>query len=189
MTQTLSLPISLADLLHGRSVESERLEFKAGWNPESILHTMCAFANDFHNLGGGYIVVGVAEVGGQAVLPPSGLEPSELDRIQKEILRLSHNAIQPPYHPVMMPAVFEGRSILVLWCPGGETRPYSARVSLAKGKKHVHWLHSERLQHGQGERGSGTRADVPSGDGPLRRSGESAGSGRRSGRQAHAGVS
>ena len=27
--------------------EWERLEFKAGWNPQDALHTLCAFANDF----------------------------------------------------------------------------------------------------------------------------------------------
>ncbi len=37
---TLSISISLADLLHGRSVESERLEIKAGWNPESVMHSV-----------------------------------------------------------------------------------------------------------------------------------------------------
>lgn len=55
------LPINLADLLRQRTVEGERIEYKAGWNPESVLHAMCAFANDFHNLGGGYIIVGEVE--------------------------------------------------------------------------------------------------------------------------------
>lgn len=40
------LPINLTNLLHQRTVESERIEYKAGWNPESILHSICAFAND-----------------------------------------------------------------------------------------------------------------------------------------------
>ena len=52
------LPININDLLHGKAVEWERLEFKQGWNPLDTLHTLCAFANDFHNLGGGYVVVG-----------------------------------------------------------------------------------------------------------------------------------
>lgn len=59
------LPINLTNLLHQRTIESERVEYKAGWNPESIVHTLSAFANDFHNLGGGYVVVGVAEENGQ----------------------------------------------------------------------------------------------------------------------------
>jgi ATP-dependent DNA helicase RecG len=45
------LPINLDDLLRQRTIEGERVEYKAGWNPEVVLHTICAFANDFHNLG------------------------------------------------------------------------------------------------------------------------------------------
>ena len=55
----MSLPINIKDLVHGHSVEWERLEFKRGWNPEEVIHTMCAFANDLHNWGGGYIVIGI----------------------------------------------------------------------------------------------------------------------------------
>ena len=57
----MSLPINIEDLLHRNKVESNRVEFKKGWNPASIYHTICAFANDLDNLGGGYIVVGVEE--------------------------------------------------------------------------------------------------------------------------------
>ncbi len=128
----MPLPINLQDLLHGDTVESERLELKAGWNPEATLHTLCAFANDFHNLGGGYIVVGVAERGGLPILPPEGLARDAIDRIQKELLNLGNNAIQPPYHPIAEPYTVDGRHILVLWARGGQTRPYKARVSLAK---------------------------------------------------------
>ena len=63
----MNLPININDLLTARTVEWERLEFKAGWNPEAVLHTMCAFANDFHNLGGGYIIIGVDEDNGRPV--------------------------------------------------------------------------------------------------------------------------
>ncbi len=57
----MALPINIEDLLQQRKVESSRIEFKEGWNPVSIYHSICAFANDFDNLGGGYILVGVAE--------------------------------------------------------------------------------------------------------------------------------
>ena len=52
---TVALPINIDSLLRRRTIESERVEYKAGWNPESVLHTLGAFANDFHNLGGGYV--------------------------------------------------------------------------------------------------------------------------------------
>lgn len=130
----MSLPIAITDLLHGHAVEWERLEFKKSWNPIDVLHTLCAFANDFHNLGGGYIVIGVAEENGRPVLPPVGLTPQEADRIQKELLNLGNSALRPPYHPLAAPYEVEGKLVLVLWAPGGRTRPYRARVSLAKDK-------------------------------------------------------
>ena len=69
----MPLPINIHELFRGKSVEWERLEFKEGWNPLSTLHTICAFANDFHNLGGGYIVIGVEEKDGRPVFLPRGL--------------------------------------------------------------------------------------------------------------------
>lgn len=111
---TTKLPINLADLLRQRTVEGERIEYKAGWNPESVLHTMCAFANDFHNLGGGYIVIGVEEKNGRPVLPPKGVDPDNLDAIQKEILNLGHHALLPSYHPLSTSYVVEGKPVLIL---------------------------------------------------------------------------
>ena len=84
----MALPVNIEDLIHGRTVEWERLEFKKGWNPEDIIHTMCAFANDLHNWGGGYIIVGIAENNGQPGLPPVGLQQNQLDTIQKKIIEL-----------------------------------------------------------------------------------------------------
>ncbi|WP_314878910.1 Fic family protein [Haemophilus parahaemolyticus] len=129
-----ALPINITDLLHQRRVESERIEYKADWNPEDILHTLCAFANDFYNLGGGYIVVGVAEQNGLPVLPPQGLSPEKIDKIQKELLSLEKNAISPSYHTLTEVCEIDGKSILVLWAVAGEMRPYKCKISLAKDK-------------------------------------------------------
>lgn len=135
----VKLPINIADLLTRRRVESERIEYKSGWNPEAVLHTLCAFANDFHNLGGGYVVIGVAEQNGQPQLPPVGLLPEQIDAIQKELLNLGHSAISPPYHPLTATYDIQGKTILVLWAPGGETRPYKAKTRL--GDKHNTWAY------------------------------------------------
>jgi ATP-dependent DNA helicase RecG len=128
----MALPINIADLLSGSFVESERIEFKKGWNPLATLHTLSAFANDFHNLGGGYLVIGVEEKDGQPVMPPAGLPPGQLDSIQKEILNLGHSALQPYYHPVIDPVIINGKHVLILWAPGGQTRPYRAKLGLGK---------------------------------------------------------
>ena len=83
----MALPINIKDLVHGRTVEWERLEFKQGWNPEVVIRSMCAFANDINNWGGGYIIIGIAENEGQPVLPPVGLQQNQIDSIQKEIIQ------------------------------------------------------------------------------------------------------
>lgn len=57
----MSMPIDIETLLNKQRIESERIEFKRGWNPAGIYRTICAFANDFDNLGGGYILVGVEQ--------------------------------------------------------------------------------------------------------------------------------
>ena len=62
----MALPINIEDLLRKQKIEGSRIEFKAGWNPDSIYHSICAFANDFDNIGGGYILVGVEEENGIA---------------------------------------------------------------------------------------------------------------------------
>lgn len=129
------LPINIDDLLKKRTIESERVEYKESWNPERILHTICAFANDFHNLGGGYIVIGVQEQDGMPQLPPVGVLPSEIDRIQKELLFLERNAIQPSFNTLTATYEIQGKTVLVLWAVGGEVRPYKAKKSLAKDNK------------------------------------------------------
>ena len=53
----MALPLNIDDLIHQRKVESARIEYKKDWNPEKVLHSVCAFANDIDNWGGGYIIL------------------------------------------------------------------------------------------------------------------------------------
>ena len=55
----MALAINIDDLLNKQKIESNRIEFKKGWNPDSIYRSICAFANDLDNIGGGYILIGV----------------------------------------------------------------------------------------------------------------------------------
>lgn len=150
----MSLPVSVDSLLEGQSVEWERLEFKEGWNPESTLHTICAFANDFHNLGGGYIFIGIGEDSGRPVLPPSGLEPNQLDKIQQKLVELSYR-LDPTYTPVISPERIDDEHVIVVWVPGGDQRPYKAPVSLAsKNKQYEYYIRKASTTvraHGQDE--------------------------------------
>ena len=134
------LPININDLLAKRTIEDERIEFKASWNPEAILHTLCAFANDFHNLGGGYVIVGVEEKDGVPQFPPKGLDLAQIDSIHKALLQLEKHAIVPAFHTLTATYEIQGKLILVLWAVGGEMRPYRAKKSLS-GKNTDNWCY------------------------------------------------
>lgn len=140
----MSLPINIEDLIHGKAIEWERLEFKRGWNPEEIVHTVCAFANDINNWGGGYIVIGVADDQGRPVLPPEGLPQHHLDKIQGELLTLAYQ-LQPNYYPIIQPYILQQRHILVLWCPAGDHRPYTAPSTQgAKAQRQAYFRYGSR---------------------------------------------
>ena len=81
------IPLKIETLLEGRVVEHDRVEYKTGWNPNDIIHSICAFANDYDNSNGGYIVIGVKEENGMPVFPLAGVQKEELDSIQQEIFQ------------------------------------------------------------------------------------------------------
>lgn len=118
------LPIDVEFLLNKQKVESNRIEFKKGWNPISIYHSICAFANDIDNNGGGYILVGVEENNGIAVRPVKGIPIEQLDMIQKKIVGFN-NLIDPYYRPRISVEDVDDAQILVIWVPAGINRPYS----------------------------------------------------------------
>ena len=101
----MALAINIDELINGKVIEWERLEFKKGWNPEDILHSLCAFANDINNWGGGYIIIGIEENNGRPVLPPPGLNPNQIDSIQGKLTELCH-CLEPIYMPIIQPYVF-----------------------------------------------------------------------------------
>lgn len=129
----MALPVNIDELLHGNTVEWDRIELKKGWNPEDIIHSLCAYANDINNWDGGYIIIGVEEEKGVAKLPPFGLETTQLDAIQKKLFELS-NKIYPTYFPVSQPYLKDGKHILIIWAPAGDNRPYKVPVTLSEKK-------------------------------------------------------
>ena len=127
----MTLHVNIEKLIKGEVVETGRFEYKSGWNPQSVVHTMCAVANDINNLGGGYIVISVDEKDSIPQLPPTGLKKNELDDIQKKLVELS-NLIQPVYFGISDITVIQEKYVFVLDCPGGDHRPYDAPISLSK---------------------------------------------------------
>jgi ATP-dependent DNA helicase RecG len=135
------LPINIEDLLYQRGVESARVEYKASWDPKTtgyqVLKTICAYANDLQNLNGGYLILGVAEEGGKALLPPQGLPPEEVEAAQKWI-RGHCNQIDPEYQPVFSPEKLGQQLVLVLWVPGSDNRPH--KCPDGEGNARRYWV-------------------------------------------------
>ena len=96
------LPINLEDLLRQRKVEGDRIEYKKGWNPDPIMRTLCAFANDFENLGGDFLKeldltegrsTGISKV--LKVMKENGSPPPEFETDDDR----SYFLIRLPAHP------------------------------------------------------------------------------------------
>lgn len=64
--------------------------------------------------------------------------------IQKALLNLGHSAISPHFHPLTATYEIQGKTIMVLWAPGGETRPYKAKTSLSNNNND--WAYYLRKQ-------------------------------------------
>lgn len=121
----MALLINIEDLLRKQKIESNRIEFKKGWNPSSIYHSVCAFANDIDDLGGGYILVGVdCDDDGVAIRPVEGVPMESIDGILREMVGYN-NKLMPYYMPRTSVEEVDGRHVLVIWCPAGVNRPYS----------------------------------------------------------------
>ncbi|MFI3211816.1 MAG: putative DNA binding domain-containing protein [Eubacteriales bacterium] len=132
------IPLKIETLLEGQVVEKNRVEYKAGWNPSDIIHTICAFANDLDNLNGGYIVIGVAADDGIPILPPVGIKAELLDTIQQEIFQYC-NRIEPRYIPNIEVVDYPDQEThcIYLKCSAGDAGPYQAPIDVysKKGEK------------------------------------------------------
>lgn len=134
----MPLPINIEDLLRKQKIESNRIEFKKGWNPDKIYHSICAFANDFDNIGGGYILVGVEEENGIAKRPLTGINIEELDKIQRDMIGFN-NKIEPYYMPRVATEEIDGKCILIIWVPAGINRPYNVRERVTANQSQSKW--------------------------------------------------
>jgi ATP-dependent DNA helicase RecG len=130
------IPLKIDKLLKGRVVEQNRVEYKSGWNPADTIHTICAFANDFSNVNGGYIVIGIDAPSGIPALPPRGVPKEQLDAIQQEIFQYC-NKIEPRYIPKIEVVNYHDTDIYLLYlrCSAGENGPYQAPMDVYSSKQ------------------------------------------------------
>ena len=134
----MPLPINIEELIRGRIVENDRIEYKKGWNPGSIYRSICAFANDFEDIGGGYIIIGIDELNGRPILPPVGVDEEQIDKIQREMVGFN-NLIRPVYFPKVSIEEVLGKKIVVIWAISGDARPYEVPEEIKSKNKQYHY--------------------------------------------------
>ena len=134
----MALPINIESLLSGSAVESNQLEYKEGWNPDTIYRSICAFANDFEDTGGGYIIVGVKEEHGHAVRPVLGVNPESIEQIEKDMVGYN-NLIRPYYQPRLFIEEVDGKTILIIKVTAGERRPYKVPDRITAKQKNFNY--------------------------------------------------
>ena len=136
----MAIPTSIRTLLSGDVVEWARIELKQTWDPAASLKTICAFANDLDNWGGGYIILGVQEVNGRPIYPLKGVPPEKLDSFQKSIFAKC-KLLRPSYTPIISVEKYQGKYFIVIWCPGGDNRPYSSPKTMEKNnRERIHYI-------------------------------------------------
>ncbi len=135
----MGLPTNIKTLLSGNVVEWARIEFKETWDAEASLKTICAFANDFDNWGGGYLIIGIEDKDGKPA-KLIGVPPEKIDSYLKDILNKC-NQIRPQYMPIAEVVDYKDKKFIVVWAFGGSVRPYSSPKTMAKGEKdRIYWI-------------------------------------------------
>ena len=131
----MAIPTNIKTLLSGSVVEWARIELKESWDPAASLKTICAFANDFDNWGGGYVILGVeTNDDGRPVYPLKGVPIEKIDRTLKDILNKC-KMIQPEYLPIVEVVDYQEKKLIIIWVPSGYYRPYSSPKTMAKDDK------------------------------------------------------
>ena len=130
----MAIPTNLKTLLSGDVVEWARIEFKETWDAEASLKTICAFANDLDNWGGGYIVIGVKNKANGEPDKLIGVDPEKIDGYLKDMLNKC-KLIQPEYMPITEVVDYQEKKFIIVWAPGGSVRPYSSPKTMSKDNK------------------------------------------------------
>ena len=85
-------------------------------------------------------MIGVEEDNGRPVYPLKGVPMDRIDSYQKDIYAKC-KLIRPAYTPIIEVTDYQDKKFIVLWCPGGDSRPYSSPKTMAKdSKERIHYI-------------------------------------------------
>ena len=135
----MGIPTNIKTLLSGDVVEWARIEFKETWDAEASLKTICAFANDIDNWGGGYLVIGVRSNEGKP-FSLLGVPAEKIDGYLKDMLNKC-KLIQPEYMPIVEVTEYQNKKFILVWAPGGSVRPYSSPKNMSRNNhERIHYI-------------------------------------------------
>ncbi len=103
--------------------ESEQVEWKENVaDPDDVVATLCAFANDIQNLGGGYVVCGARETrdeAGFAATELTGLTATRLRELEPLVMARCRERVAPAIMPLVveMDSAAPDRRVLVFVQP------------------------------------------------------------------------
>ena len=142
--------------------ESNCLDWKKGGDPENIVETLTAFANDYEEVGCGFVLCGIEEQkhkDGSSTSEVAGITRGESNRLQNRIFELSRNRAHPPITPRFdSVSLDEDKEVLVVWVAASNelhfwdkkvvirradktvTATINQHSELVLRKAHLHWL-------------------------------------------------
>jgi predicted HTH transcriptional regulator len=122
--------------------ESEQVEWKENVaNVDSVVKTIMAFANDWSNLGGGYVVCGAQESKDEHGFPKMlrpGLSAARFKEVEGRVISACQNQVDPPIVPRVeeLPADVDDRRILIFLVPA-TPHAHSFRTPKDSGKHYI----------------------------------------------------
>ena len=138
----MPLPTNIKNIINKNVVEQVRVECKKGWNPLEVVASICAFANDIDNFGGGYIIIGAEYDAEEDRYAFYDFGAKQLDDIQKEVTEYCLKSITPHYVPVTDVVECDGKHFVVIWAYSGYDRPYKCkdRPNDPKHSKEIYYV-------------------------------------------------
>ncbi len=142
------------------SSENNKVDWKSSGDPEKIVKTLTAYANDFEEAGYGMVICGVEESKDNLPHPlVTGLPQGVLKTLRDRVFNLCRSAVTPPLAPQFRTVTLpDANEVLVIWigassdihaCKGDEFVRLGDKVTkaspsqlaeLALRKSHLDWL-------------------------------------------------
>lgn len=139
----VALTVDILRLLRGEAVEWERIDFRKNFHALSVLRSICAFANDINNSGGGYVIIGTEDnEQNLPVFPVYGLSPGQIVLIKRQLTQACKH-ISPPYYPIIDVVEIRDKQIVVIWVPAGANRPYQVPRNLSKPSHFAYYVRTK----------------------------------------------